>query len=413
MIRNQLDDYLYHMEPGSILSALEAAAAPLAKAWKWAWREIRHAHFRWKDKTPLLDEVDAVRAARSALGGSIIAAVPFRNLGSKAVYLAVLRKSSDEDFDVKAYVLERVGGAYVLRWVSDTLYGQLLKERFIVADIDNDGTKEVAFEVESYGSGAGSRSLYVYSLKRNLLAEVTEYYNYSDASAPEIYPIKIDAGRDDQFSRLVEAYAHELGMLQGNEPIDYDLPKFAVVRWHKENGDKRIGRVRTHFYSGEPSCGHSISGQLDTHEITWTAYFKGPLYGYIKARDRHFIAYSPKDVYEWVDSLTFDGKLLWFTCHTVHGLSSYDCESNTLRHYCGYAGIVLPNSYELRMYNGQLALMVDEDRGLVIKEAGALMECNQACLLNEPHLPNECQHDRYREDLSAMLSRLAGQQEDQ
>jgi hypothetical protein len=400
------------MDAGSTLAALEAIAAPALRAGKWAWRKMRHAHFRWKNKKSPLDEIDAIRVARSTLGGSVIAAVPFRNLGSSANYLAVARKSSDEDSDVRIYLLEQVGRAYVSKWASHKLMSYFDRDNLFVTDIDGDGSKEIAFEVESYGSGSGVKSLFVYSPRRSVLAEVSEYYNYSDASAPEIDPIKIDVGDDEQFRQYIVKFAHERGMLQGNEPVDYDLPKFAVIRWHKENGDKRSGRVRMHLYPGEPLCGSSVTAELDTGEIAWTSYFKGPLYGYVKSRDRHFIAYSPKDVYEWVVSLTFDGKLLWFFCHMVHGLFSYDPEANYLRHYSGYAGMLLPDCYELRMYNGQLALMVDEDRGLVIQDTSSLMECNQVCLLNEPHLPKECQPDRYREDLNALLSRLREPPED-
>lgn len=397
------------MDAGSILAGLKLAAAPAANAWKWTWRKIRHAHFRWRDKSPLLDEVDAIRAARSALGGSIISVVPFRNLGSKNVYLAVLRKSSDEDFDVKAYVLEKVGGAYISRWMSDVLDGQPSKVQFIVADIDKDGSKEIAFEVEFYGTGYGSRSLFIYSLKRNFLAEVTEHYNSADAAAPAVFPIEIKAGDDEQFRQAVLDFAHARGLLQGEEPVDYDLPQFAVQRWLKENGEKRAGRVRVYLYPGAPPYASSVNDEVDTGEMVWTAYFKGPLCAYHKDKNKHFIAYAPRSVYEWPKSLAVDGRFLWFICHCIPGLFSFECETNMLRHFSGYAGTALPDFLELWMDNGRLVLLVEEDRGIIIHEPNGLMECEPSCRLNEQHIPPaECYRERHREDLGTMLERVTG-----
>lgn len=383
------------MEIGSLIAIGKAVFSPLVNGAKWAWRRGQRARFRLEERKPPFHKIDAIRAARSTLGGNIVAAVPFRNLGSKNIYIAAARRSSDEDYGVRIVILEQAGGAYITKWIGDELLGDFNDEEFQVLDIDGDGSKEVTFQVESYGSGAGSKSLYIYSPRRNILAEVTEFYNSSDAASPDIYPIKIETGDDEKFREAVIKYAHGRGLLQGNEVVDYDLPKFAVLRWHKENGDKRSGRVRTHLYSGEPDRGNSIEDQLEAGGIIWTAYFKGPLYGYKNAQDRHFIAYSPQWVYEWPMRLAFDGKLLWFFCHYIPGLFSFECQTQTLTHYCGYAGRPLP-----------LLELEEWDWTTLIQHRDGLMACNALCKLDEPHTPNQCINDRHRESLDALLARL-------
>jgi hypothetical protein len=397
------------MDASAIIAILEAIARPIVQGGTLAWLKARQLHHRWQDRKPPLYKVDALRAARSSLGGSVVAAIPFRNLGSKKNFLALARRRSDEDLDVRVFVLEQAGSTYEVKWASESLGGNFHEDKLFVTDIDRDGCKEIAFELESFGSGAGSRSLYVYSIRRNILAEVTEECNYSDAATPDIYPIRIEAGDDEQFRNAVVAFAHSRGFLEGNEPVDYDLPKFAVLRWHKENGEKRTGRVRTYLYNGRPGYGASVNEELDTEDIVWVACFKGPLFGYIKSRDQHFIAYSPQWVYEWPKSLAFDGHLLWFNCYGVPGLFSYEPGASTLNHYCSYGDTALPESLEVRIQDGSLLLLVEtpnDSWGFQIKDPAALMVCQTFCKLTEPHIPKNCYHERHREDLETLIARI-------
>lgn len=127
---------------------------------------------------------------------------------------------------------------------------------------------------------------------------MTEFYKFLDATAPDVYPIRIEAGDDERFRQAVIRFAHSQGLLQKSDPVDYDLPKFAVLRWHKENGSRRAGIIRRHLYLREPEYGNSVADKLDTEDVVWNAYFKGPLCVSIKSHGQHFIAYSPASVYE-------------------------------------------------------------------------------------------------------------------
>lgn len=392
------------MDPNTILSILQIVFSPVIKSAKWTSRQARRAYFFAITAKSVPSEITCLRIARSALGGTIVGTIPFRNLGSASQFLAVVRKENDRAFAPRLHVLEQVGLAYHQLWASDDIYGVFDLDNIRVIDLDKDGVKEVAFESSSFGSGAGEKSLYIYSIKQKRLFEVTEYYNYSNAAAPDVFPIKIDAGENEEFRQAIIKYASIRGFLQGNDPVDYDDPQFAILRWHKENGERRAGRVYAHLYDGQPIYGSSLIDELETDEIVWSAYFKGPLFAYIRSQNEHFIPYSPQWVYEWPKSLGHDGERLWFVCHCIPGLFSFEHGDNTLRHYCGYSGYPLPESDRITLFNGVIYfyiqnLFADAQEFLEIADLSALMQCQETCMLDEPHLPDQCINRRHREPL--------------
>ncbi len=387
------------MDASTIISVLQLIFSPAIKVSKVIANGARQRYFKWHEKKQAAGRITALRIARATLGGSIIVAIPFRNINSKTPFLAVIRKEHDEEFNGRAYILEQVGGAYSQLWVSDEIYGVSDQDVIEVVDLDNDGIKEIAFESSSFGSGAGTKRLYVYSIKQKQLFEVTEFYNYSIAGTPMVSP-EINAGTNEKFRQAIINYATGRGFLQGNEPVDYEDPKFSIDRWHKENGDKRAGKVSIHLYKGRPVYGASITDELDTRDVVWIAYFKGPLFAYIKSKDKHFIPYSPKWVYEWVKSLADDGHQLWFICHCIPGLFSFDYQSNVLKHYCEYAGHPLPDGDEIILDGNILyfyASTLYQEEGAIIEIVvrDVLMECYAHCMLNMPHLRNQCLNQRY------------------
>jgi hypothetical protein len=69
---------------------------------------------------------------------------------------------------------------------------------------------------------------------------------------------------------------------------------------------------------------------LDVGGIFWMSFFKGPLVGYDKLNDRHFVAYSAASFYNWAKSLVFDGQILWFNPYCAHGLMCFRPSDNRL-----------------------------------------------------------------------------------
>ncbi len=110
------------MEGTSIVAGLKVMSDPAIKFGKWAWKRAQLLYFKRLDRKPSISEVTAVRNARSALGGSVFTAIPFRNLNSSSQFLAVARGRNDADFQLRIHLLERVGDAYLERWKSEDVW---------------------------------------------------------------------------------------------------------------------------------------------------------------------------------------------------------------------------------------------------------------------------------------------------
>jgi len=273
---------------------------------------VRGIAFRWRDRRPPLDEQTAFNTAFSVLAGRIQQCVPFRNIDSARVFIAVVR--ANEPFE-EIYLLEKFGLTFRRIWSIEKLIGL---KNFAIADIDGDGNKEVVFEEASYGTGGGMKTLFVYYHSRRKLVRVSERLHWANAAGPVSPEVKVEpepAGADDErYVVAVEKYAVTCGFLTQTS-VDFDNPEFAAARWHFENGEPMEGKVKLHFYSGRPRCGNSVSQQLSGGGVEWTAFFKGPVFGYCEERDQHFVAYSPAWTYNWAIAATYCCGALWFVRH--------------------------------------------------------------------------------------------------
>ena len=111
---------------------------------------------------PVMTEQQAAAAAFLTLGGTIVRAVPYRNLGSRHVFIAVLRASSDTDISGRIHLLEEFAGNYREIFRSEELYmRRAVEDKFAVEDIDRNGQKELVFAASSFGSSGGSQEALV------------------------------------------------------------------------------------------------------------------------------------------------------------------------------------------------------------------------------------------------------------
>jgi hypothetical protein len=98
----------------------------------------------------------------------------------------------------------------------------------------------------------------------------------------------------------------------------------------------------------------SISATLDDGKILWTSYFKNPLVGYIKDRNKWFIAYSPSNFYNGACSLAHDGKRLWFGVHSLKAIYSFEFDAMQLHRYSSICGINFKADSKVTYKNGRL-----------------------------------------------------------
>jgi hypothetical protein len=336
-----------------VLTIAKTAFGALHRPLKAASRKARIWSFRLRTRKPPFEEAKATEIAYSVLAGDIMHAISYRNVDSPHVFIAALRRSSEMDFDPTVYVLEQIGQTYKVIWESDRLF-RAVPTTFEVQDLDGDGNREVVFEYQSYGTGGGSRSVMVYSTTSSRLFSVTESLNWQNRAGPISPEIEIKPADAPEMIRMLEAVARSHGFLQPGTIVDFDSPEFSVQRWHKENGTRTSGTVRIHHYQGYPPCKASIVATLDIGTFFWMSFFKGPLIGYDKLNDRHFVAYSAAWSYNWAKSLAFDGQRLWFSSHLKNGLMSFLPVDNRLECYESFQGTALPSAEKLEFDEGFL-----------------------------------------------------------
>jgi hypothetical protein len=340
---------------GEVITIAKTVFAALRTPIKAASHKARIWWFRLRTRRPPFEEVKTKEIAYSVLAGDILSAISYRNIDSPHIFIASLRRSSEADFDPRVYLLEQIGETYKVIWKSDFLCSTN-QTTLEVQDIDSDGSREVIFQDHSYGTGGGSRSILVYSTSKSRLYSVTESLNWQNRAGPVSPEIEIKPEDVPEMVGVLESVAMSHGFLQPGRAVDFDSPEFSVERWHKENGTRTSGIVRRHYYQGYPPCKATVVATLDTGVVSWISFFKGPLVGYEKLNDRHFVAYSASWSYNWAKSLAFDGQSLWFSSHCKKGLMSFGLGDNRLEYYESFRGTALPEAEKLEFDNGVLVL---------------------------------------------------------
>src|SRR5271154_5939883 len=134
------------------------------------WNQLK---FLWKGtriwflglRKPPYEESRARQIAHAILAGHIVRAISYRNLDFPNILIAVIRRSSEQDYDATAHVLEQTGKTFRVLWQTARLFGPDAAD-LAVEDVDGDGHHEVIIELRSTGTGAGSRILMVYSTRK-------------------------------------------------------------------------------------------------------------------------------------------------------------------------------------------------------------------------------------------------------
>src|SRR5713226_10417070 len=180
---------------------LQAIWAPASRLFAAIGSEVRLQLFLLRDKKPPIDEITAMQFSAAVLSGHIDRAIAHRNIDSDHIFIAVARRESQSHHSSQIHVLEQFGNTYRPIWSSEALWDNT---GLHVDDINRDGSKEIIFTEESFGTGAGTRVMTVYSLVRNQVCQIREIYNWEDAAGPVSPRIEIDPCPDRRFLRAVE-----------------------------------------------------------------------------------------------------------------------------------------------------------------------------------------------------------------
>jgi hypothetical protein len=318
------------MEPTSLLGIIPKVIGHLAKPFSWGVKKGHLLVHKLMNLKPPLDEIQASKVAFSIIGGNIVKAIAYKNIDSKHIFITGIRSESKSGYEKKVFLLEQIGKTYRKIWESDDLgYLADTDDVIEIADIENNGINELIIKTESWGTGFGTRELKVFSSASNKVSTITENYTYCIASAPLAPEIEIETDEEKGFKEKLEKFALEKGFLDANFVVDLDDPNFAEQKWHIENGDdeydNKILNLFFYDYTDEELVDNSNSlvSELNTKDILWRGYFKGPLIGYLKSTKKWFVVYSPNDRYCWVENLIALGNCIWFSPRFEKGFFAF------------------------------------------------------------------------------------------
>ena len=273
------------------------------------WTKLKYYWYHFfVDKFPY-SEKEAKEYAYGVVSGQIDKITSFHNFSENRSYILATVKENKDDFFLKLVLLKKIGNTFVQDWEHKLI-------RYVddihAIDIQKKGVNFILFIEESYGSGGGTKTLHAFNSVTKESFQVIEHYNWSDltrSSTPTLDLVPKNMGKE--FFELLEAYASTKGMLNGTR-VDFSKPEHAIQNWHRMNGDIKKGEINLCFYPGKPVYGSGILETEDTSEIEWIAYFKGPLFGYLKQDNTHFVAYSPGWTYNWPHNIDANNKAILF-----------------------------------------------------------------------------------------------------
>ncbi len=319
MLPNIINSFRFNAQPlllrmEYLLTIFSDKIGPLLnRAWtytQYVWNNL------FKRSKPYTNE-EAMEYAYGLLSGSIVEIQSFRNFSNGNIYIIAKAKEKKEEYFFKLILLKKVGSTFIREWDQELMS---FTEDFEIIDLQKIGSHFILFIENSFGSGAGTRILYALNSSSKELFKVIEHHDWSDMT--RVYTPTIEFSPKDIDQKLLkslEKYALAKEMLKGKR-VDFSIPEYAVRNWHRMNGEIKKGDVELYFYPGRPTYSSSPTEVVHSDNIEWIGYFKGPLCGYLKKKNEHFVAYSPGWTYDWPQHLKLKGKGIQFTSgnHTLH-----------------------------------------------------------------------------------------------
>jgi hypothetical protein len=277
---------------------------------------------------------EALNISRNYLGSNVVAAIPFRNVGDKAQYIAALGAFDESNSGMPAFLLVGNGRQYDVIKLDTTVHDverddDNLRGLFGVIDCDGTGKKRVYTVDRSGGSGMYGVTVGIYDGAERVLYSVeTEGNSYDDVDLP----LEFSKSVSDKpaIRKWLEVKAKELVIARPDPYIRevhlWRLTNYPKADFEKSGKDFHEGLVQIHEFPGRiPTAdANSIGCQLEDAQFQWISFFKGGVFGYDKQRNVHFAVWIPYDDYDWIQELTSGEQYLWFGHDSKHAIAAYD-----------------------------------------------------------------------------------------
>ena len=283
-----------------------------------------------------INDQQALRISRNYLGNNVVAAVPFRNVGDKAQYIAAVL--AVDGIGRPAFLLVGEDGKYeAIKLNPDVVDGEKdelenPKGLFGVVDIEGDGNKLVYTIYRWGGSGGYTVKVGLYDGRERVAYSVEEGGEYGDLDLlPEFSQ---SASARPAIRKWLADKAKELVIARA------DLPGYVreANLWRQTNGAHfKAGLVHIQEFPGripdteaDSDNGDSIGCKVEDARFQWISFFKGGVFGYDKERNVHFAVWIPDTEYHWIRELTSGDQYLWFGHDSKQPIAAFDKKEHVL-----------------------------------------------------------------------------------
>lgn len=293
-------------------------------------------------KPSLISEKEAKNIVYSKTSTEVIKAIPFKNPKDNSYYIAALirYKKDNRAYSDRINLFKKFGKTYTFKWESPSLR---IYESFEVRDINNNGYKELIFSDVASGTGMWEKKMYIYSITEDNLFILEENMDYNELSSPFSPNISLNFNINSNFGKSIEKITEDYGFLN-NKTLDLEDKKFAHHNWYAMNGNIHSGRIRLKKYNGKPDYSYKLHKKRIGKNFNWYSYNMGPLYGYNKSQNKHFVAFAPDFRAHYVRCINYldeqkvyfscfgDSRIYYFEYKETHGiLKSFDTKINKIK----------------------------------------------------------------------------------
>lgn len=251
---------------------------------------------------------EAYRIAYSVLSGNIDKAFSYKNNINNNTYIVVVKNDDYNELTRDICVLKKVGNTFMKYWENNYI-GYLSDVK--VVDINNDGVGEVYFLIEYSGTAGGGKTISFFFTELNQCYQVEEYHYWGNSSGPINPNITFNPNNNEKVIDYIIGYIEDNDLLHF-EKVSFEDPKYAVQKWHHDNGTIKEGMINITYYDGKPLYKGVITKSFETDNYEFVAYHKGPLFCYIKDANEHFVVYSPRNMYNWITDIKYGHGFIFF-----------------------------------------------------------------------------------------------------
>ncbi len=302
-------------------------------------RWLRKKYRLWHAASRNISEGEALKVARRTIGPKVLDAIPFRNKDSEQQYIAFATKIESDEFpkeQLRVDLLEGAEGAYRRVDLGLRAYRMFFRQEksyfrssYGVADVDKDGNKEVYSIFQSGGNSYFGYKITVYDILTLdsywLFAEGTNRTNHwRFDTSPNV------SQKRGLHGWLLQKLYETNSYFDPKRLASYSLMGL-IEEWEGTNGKGFTeGKVNITEHSGKipDTQAHPVhSGNDDNYK--WVLPFRGPVLGYDKVKDAHFVVYVPV-AWETIGGLAVGKRYLWLRPEMGDYILAYDKQNQNM-----------------------------------------------------------------------------------